>query len=165
MSTTEIKENVYWVGAVDWNIRDFHGYSTYKGSTYNAYLVMDEKIALFDTVKSNFKRDLIHQIYQVTDPKKIDYLIVNHVEMDHSGSLPEMMELIQPELPPLIPIGQFSEPTKAFLRLNQERKILLLTTPLNNSIRPGAATAEKIFLLLMNNGTSRAMPTRRRQRL
>jgi len=97
MSTTEIKKNVYWVGAVDWNIRDFHGYSTYKGSTYNAYLVMDEKIALFDTVKSNFKRDLIHQIYQVTDPKKIDYLIVNHVEMDHSGSLPEMMELIQPE--------------------------------------------------------------------
>ncbi len=97
MSTTEIKENVYWVGAVDWNIRDFHGYSTYKGSTYNAYLVMDEKIALFDTVKSNFKRDLIHQINQVTDPKKIDYLIVNHVEMDHSGCLPEMMELIKPE--------------------------------------------------------------------
>ena len=55
----KLKRNVYWVGALDWNIRDFHGYSTPKGTTYNAYLVIDEKIALFDTVKSPFKKDLI----------------------------------------------------------------------------------------------------------
>ena len=59
MSVTEIKENVFWVGAVDWDIRDFHGYSTEKGTTYNAYLVKDEKSVLFDTVKSNFSDDLI----------------------------------------------------------------------------------------------------------
>lgn len=106
MGTTEIKKNIYWVGAVDWNIRDFHGYSTYKGTTYNSYLVMDEKIALFDTVKKGFKSDMIHQIYQVTDPKKIDYLIVNHVEMDHSGSIPEMMEIIQPEKLFCSPMGK-----------------------------------------------------------
>jgi flavorubredoxin len=51
MNTPEIKDKIYWVGAIDWNIRDFHGYSTYKGTTYNAFLVKDEKIALFDTVK------------------------------------------------------------------------------------------------------------------
>ena len=64
MGTTEIKENVYWVGAVDWNIRDFHGYSTEKGTSYNAYLVMDDKIALFDTVKKGFQSDLIHHTLQ-----------------------------------------------------------------------------------------------------
>ena len=97
MSVREIKENVFWVGAVDWNIRDFHGYSTDQGTTYNAYLIKDEKIALFDTVKRNFKDELLFHIGEVTDPEKIDYIIVNHVEMDHSGSLPEMIDLIKPE--------------------------------------------------------------------
>ncbi|MEN8134084.1 MAG: flavodoxin domain-containing protein [Thermodesulfobacteriota bacterium] len=97
MSVREIKENVFWVGAVDWNIRDFHGYSTDQGTTYNAYLIKDEKIALFDTVKRNFKDELLFHIRELTDPEKIDYLIVNHVEMDHSGSLPEMIDLIKPE--------------------------------------------------------------------
>lgn len=97
MSVREIKENVFWVGAVDWNIRDFHGYSTDQGTTYNAYLVKDEKTALFDTVKRDFKDELLFHIQELTDPGKIDYLIVNHVEMDHSGSLPEMIDLIKPE--------------------------------------------------------------------
>ena len=97
MTTREIKENIHWVGAVDWNIRDFHGYSTYKGTTYNSFLVMDEKIALFDTVKKPFKQELIDHIRELTDPEKIDYIIVNHVEMDHSGSLSEMIDLIKPE--------------------------------------------------------------------
>jgi flavorubredoxin len=97
MKPVEIKDKVYWVGAIDWNIRDFHGYSTYRGTTYNAYLIMDEKIALFDTVKKNFYSELLHHIQQVTDPEKIDYLIVNHVEMDHSGALPEIIERIKPE--------------------------------------------------------------------
>lgn len=93
----EIKNGIHWVGAVDWSVRDFHGYSTNKGTTYNAYLVMDEKVTLFDTVKKSFKNDLLHCIYKVIDPSKIDYLVVNHVEPDHSGSIPEMMEVIKPE--------------------------------------------------------------------
>ncbi|HMK35025.1 MAG TPA: flavodoxin domain-containing protein [Desulfomonilaceae bacterium] len=93
----ELKEGIHWVGAIDWNIRDFHGYSTNKGTTYNAYLVMDDKVTLFDTVKKPFKQDLVHCIYKVVDPSKIDYLVVNHVEPDHSGSVAEMMEIIKPE--------------------------------------------------------------------
>jgi flavorubredoxin len=97
MQPVEIKKNIYWVGALDWNIRDFHGYSTPEGTTYNAYLVIDEKVTLFDTVKKPFKNELIENISKIIDPKRIDYLVVNHVEMDHSGSIPEMVELIEPE--------------------------------------------------------------------
>jgi flavorubredoxin len=97
MNTPEIKENIFWVGAIDWNIRDFHGYSTYKGTTYNAFLVKDEKIALFDTVKKTHMGELVHHIKQLVNPTDIDYLIINHVEMDHSGSLPEIVDLIKPE--------------------------------------------------------------------
>src|SRR5210317_873756 len=97
MNTPEIKDKIYWVGAIDWNIRDFHGYSTYKGTTYNAFLVKDEKIALFDTVKKSHFNELVHHIKQLVDPTDIDYLIVNHVEMDHSGSLPEIVDLVKPE--------------------------------------------------------------------
>ena len=88
---------MHWVGAVDWHIRDFHGYSVNKGSTYNSYLVLDEKVTLFDAVKKPFKSDMLHNIYKVIDPGKIDYLVVNHVEPDHSGSIPEIMEAIKPE--------------------------------------------------------------------
>jgi flavorubredoxin len=106
MAPVEIKDNVYWVGALDWNIRDFHGYSTPKGSTYNAYLVIDEKIALFDTVKKPFKNDLIERISRIIDPKRIDYLVVNHVEMDHSGAVPEIVELVGPEKVVCSPMGK-----------------------------------------------------------
>ena len=97
MKVCEIKKDIYWVGAVDWNVRDFHGYSTYKGSTYNSFLIMDDKITLFDTVKREFKGDLLHHIKTIINPSKIDYIVVNHVEMDHTGSLPEVMELVKPE--------------------------------------------------------------------
>ncbi len=97
MKAQEIKKDIFWVGAIDWNIRDFHGYSTYKGTTYNAYLVKDEKIALFDTVKKSHISDLLHHISQLTDPTSIDYIIVNHVEMDHSGALPEIIARVKPE--------------------------------------------------------------------
>jgi flavorubredoxin len=97
MQDVEIKPGIFWVGAIDWNIRDFHGYLTPKGTTYNAFLVMDEKNALFDTVRAPFKRDLIRHISHVVDPSKIDYLVVNHVEMDHSSCLPEIVELCRPE--------------------------------------------------------------------
>ncbi len=69
-TTTEVRKGINWVGAVDWTVRDFHGYSTYKGTTYNSFLVLDEKVTLFDTVKKPFKMDLVHNLYKVIDPKK-----------------------------------------------------------------------------------------------
>lgn len=106
MRTTELAKGIYWVGAIDWDVRDFHGYSTYRGTTYNAFLIVDEKITLFDTVKSSHIEDLLRHIRAIVDPEKIDYLVVNHVEMDHSGSLPEMMEIIKPEKLICSPMGQ-----------------------------------------------------------
>ncbi len=97
MPPVEIKDKIYWVGAVDWDIRNFHGYSTEKGTSYNNFLIMDEKIALFDTVKKPFRSDMLHNIRRLVDPTKIDYLIVNHVEMDHSGCVPEVVDLVKPE--------------------------------------------------------------------
>lgn len=97
MRSIEITHNIYWVGAVDWSIRDFHGYSTPEGSTYNAFLVGDEKTALLDMVKKPFKTDLLRHIGQVMDPREIDYIVVNHVEMDHSGALPEIVDVIKPD--------------------------------------------------------------------
>ena len=93
MVNVVLKEGVNWVGVVDWNIRDFHGYITRRGSTYNAYLISDEKIALVDTVKSAFSNELIEHISELTSLEKIDYIIVNHVEMDHSSSLPIIAKL------------------------------------------------------------------------
>ena len=93
MVNVVLKEGVNWVGAVDWNIRDFHGYNTNRGSTYNAYLIRDEKTALIDTVKNQFCDDLIAHITELTSFDKIDYIIVNHVEMDHSSSLPTISKL------------------------------------------------------------------------
>ena len=97
MQVYEIKKDIYWVGAVDWTVRDFHGYSTYEGTTYNAFLMLGEKNVLFDTVKKNLCSDLVHRIRTVIDPEKIDYIVVNHVEMDHSGSLPQIVDLVKPE--------------------------------------------------------------------
>ena len=88
MTKTTLAEGITWVGVVDWNIRDFHGYETRRGTTYNAYLIEDEKTALIDTVKHVFSGELIRKIREFTDLEKIDYLVVNHVEMDHSSSLP-----------------------------------------------------------------------------
>jgi anaerobic nitric oxide reductase flavorubredoxin len=88
MSNTSLAEGINWVGVVDWNIRDFHGYVTRRGTTYNAYLIQDQKTALVDTVKHSFSNELIQNIYEIINPEKIDYIIVNHVEMDHSSSLP-----------------------------------------------------------------------------
>ncbi len=99
MKPIEIAKDIYWVGAVDWNIRDFHGYSTDSGTTYNAYLIMDEKVTLIDTVKKEFVDELISMISQIIDPKKIDYVISNHTEMDHSGGLPRVMHKIGEDKP------------------------------------------------------------------
>ena len=93
----QISEKVHWVGAVDWTIRDFHGYTTKRGSTYNAYLVMGDKITLIDTVKAPFKHEMLSRIAHMIDPKEIDYIISNHSEMDHSGCLPAIIREINPE--------------------------------------------------------------------
>ncbi len=106
MHPVEIKKDIYWVGALDWQIRDFHGYSTPKGTTYNAYLAVDQKVALFDTVKKPFTGELVQNIKKIIDPARIDYLVVNHVEMDHSGAIPEMIELIKPEKVFCSPMGK-----------------------------------------------------------
>ncbi|MCX6113356.1 MAG: FprA family A-type flavoprotein, partial [Proteobacteria bacterium] len=92
-----IKDDLYWVGVIDWGLRDFHGYSTEKGSTYNAYLLKDEKVILFDTVKAAFNLEMMERISSIVSPDKIDYIVVNHVEMDHSGSLPLVIDRIKPE--------------------------------------------------------------------
>ena len=74
----------------DWAVRDFHGYQTEKGATYNSYLIMDEKITLIDTVKAPFAEDLLHNISQVTPLENIAYIVINHVEPDHSGAMPAL---------------------------------------------------------------------------
>jgi len=106
MSTTELAKGIYWVGAIDWDVRDFHGYSTYQGTTYNAFLIVDDKVTLFDTVKDSHTDEMLSNIKKIIDPSKIDYLVVNHVEMDHSGSLPVIMELVKPEKLICSPMGQ-----------------------------------------------------------
>ena len=95
-----IKNNVYWVGKVDWELRKFHGdeYSTHRGSTYNSYLIKEEKIALIDTVWAPFSKEFVANLSKEIDLNKIDYVIANHAEIDHSGSLPELMRRI-PDTP------------------------------------------------------------------
>ena len=99
MKSMEIAKGVYDVGVHDWNISDFHGYSTPFGTSYNAYLIVDEKIALIDTVKRSFTDELLYNISKVVDPKKIDFVVSNHTEMDHSGSLARVMHRIGEDKP------------------------------------------------------------------
>jgi anaerobic nitric oxide reductase flavorubredoxin len=95
-----VKNNIYWVGKIDWELRKFHGdeYSTHRGSSYNSYLIKEEKVALIDTVWKPFSKEFIENLAQEIDLKKIDYIIANHAESDHSGALPELMRRI-PETP------------------------------------------------------------------
>ena len=92
-----VSENVWWVGAVDWHVRNFHGYLTGRGTTYNAFLVIDDKITLIDTVKSGFEAEMLERISTVIDPQKIDYIVSNHAEPDHSGALNEVIAAVKPE--------------------------------------------------------------------
>ena len=93
MQAIQVKPGIYWVGGIDWDLRYFHGYVTPRGSTYNSYLIVDEKVVLVDTVKHYLADEMLARIASVIDPEKIDYVLVNHVEMDHSGSVPKVMEI------------------------------------------------------------------------
>ncbi|MCG6931388.1 MAG: flavodoxin domain-containing protein [Desulfofustis sp.] len=106
MGNKELANGIHWVGAIDWDVRDFHGYSTLAGTTYNAFLIIDEKITLIDTVKRSHFDDLMFQIRELIDPETIDYLIINHVELDHAGSLSDVVEAIKPEKLICSPMGE-----------------------------------------------------------
>ena len=96
----QISQHVSWVGKVDWELTRFHGdeYSTHRGSSYNSYLVRDEKTALIDTVWQPNDREFVSRLKQEIDLKTIDYILMNHNEIDHSGALPELMREI-PDTP------------------------------------------------------------------
>ena len=98
MKPVEIASGIYQVGVIDWTIRDFHGYSV-PGTTYNAFLIVDEQVVLIDAVKKDFADQLLANIREIIDPKKIDMVISNHTEMDHSGGLPRVMHAIGEEKP------------------------------------------------------------------
>lgn len=93
MNSLEIKKGIYWVGAIDWDLRNFHGYLTPKGTTYNAYLIIDKKVVLIDTVKNYLADEMFGRIKSIIDPSKIDIVVSNHSEMDHSGALPQVMKI------------------------------------------------------------------------
>jgi len=92
-----VTDRVYWVGARDWEVREFHGYRTSRGTTYNAFLILADKVTLVDTVKAPHRREMMARIRSVLEPSKIDYIISNHSEMDHSGCLPETIAAVKPE--------------------------------------------------------------------
>ena len=95
-----IKNNVYWVGKIDWELIRYQGYkySTHRGSTYNSYLIKEIKTALIDTVWEPFAKKFVENLANEIDLHKIDYIIANHGEKDHSGALPELMRHI-PDTP------------------------------------------------------------------
>ena len=89
--STELRPGIDQVGYVDYNVRDFHGYDTRLGATYNAYLIRDEKVALIDTVKTPFAAQLKRNVASLVDLEKVDYLVCLHAELDHAGALPAMV--------------------------------------------------------------------------
>lgn len=135
LEAQQIKPDIYWVGALDWNERHFHGYSTERGITYNAYLIIDEKVTLIDTVKAKFQDELMQRISNVIDPAKIDVVIANHVEMDHSGSLPAVARAC--------PNAKFYCSTKAvgeFAKHYQEAGIEFVPVKTGDTLNIGART-------------------------
>jgi flavorubredoxin len=87
-----IKGNIHWVGSIDWNLRNFHGYLTPYGTTYNAYLIVDEKPTLIDTVKYYGFEEMLSRIKEVIEPARIKYIVSNHAELDHSGSIAKLLK-------------------------------------------------------------------------
>lgn len=97
MERYQVKDEVWWCGAIDWNVRDFHGYETPRGTTYNAYLILDEKVALVDGCREGFGPEMLTRVRGCCSVRPVDYLVINHVEPDHSGALPWLIERLRPE--------------------------------------------------------------------
>ena len=93
MKGIELKEGIYWVGAIDWAVRDFHGYETPRGTSYNNYLIKDEEPTLVDTVKYDFADLMIKNIKGIMDPRAIRHVIINHIENDHATGIDRIMHL------------------------------------------------------------------------
>lgn len=89
----ELRKGIYWIGAIDWEIRNVHGYVTPRGTTYNAYLVVDEYITVIDTVKRSHAQEMIRRIKEIIDPQDIDYVVSLHAELDHAGAIPDLLEV------------------------------------------------------------------------
>jgi flavorubredoxin len=94
LKAIQIKPDIYWVGAVDWAVRDFHGYVTPRGTSYNNYLIMDEKVTLIDTVKYDFSKITIDNIRSLIEPSRIENIVINHIEPDHASSIDKIMTLV-----------------------------------------------------------------------
>jgi flavorubredoxin len=114
----QVSSNVFFVGARDWNVRNFHGYTTGRGSTYNAFLIIDEHITLIDTVKAPFVDEMMARIASVIDPEKIDYIISNHSEPDHSGALAEVINRVKPSR--VIASSMGAKTLKAYYNIDTE---------------------------------------------
>jgi flavorubredoxin len=88
---TKLTDGIHWIGAVDWNARDFHSFTTERGTSYNAYLIQDAQTAVIDTVKEEFTGELLHRLRQLTDPSEVSYIVCNHAEPDHAGGLAQLV--------------------------------------------------------------------------
>lgn len=139
MKPVKLKENIYWVGGIDWDLRNFHGYLTQRGSTYNAYLVVDEKITLIDTVKYYLYDEMMERISAVVDPSRISYIVSNHVEMDHSGSLPMLKDVAKNAVVLTSPNGEKG------LRLHYKKDLNLQVVKTGDTVKTGSRTLS--FLL------------------
>ena len=108
MKPVEIKPDIFWVGAVDWQCRDFHGYAlSPNGTTYNAFVIKDEKVTLFDTVKASHSGEFFCNVaHVVEDFESVDYMVVNHLEPDHAGAVVEAYERCKPEKVFISPMGK-----------------------------------------------------------
>ncbi len=145
MKPVEIAKGIYDVGVIDWTIRDFHGYSTHMGTSYNAFLVVGEKIVLIDTVKKSFADQLLRNIARIVDPAKIDVVISNHTEMDHTGALPYILSKVGKETPVYCSgmgkrtsPGTFRSPSTS--RRSRRARISYWETGPSASSKPGCST-------------------------
>jgi flavorubredoxin len=91
-----LRDDIWWAGAIDWDVRDFHGYETPRGTTYNAYLILDEKVVLVDGVRAGFGPEMLARVRGCCGTRSVDYLVINHVEPDHSGAIPWLVEQLEP---------------------------------------------------------------------
>jgi anaerobic nitric oxide reductase flavorubredoxin len=92
-----LRDDIWWVGAIDWDVRDFHGYETPRGTTYNSYLILDDKVALVDGCRDGFGPEMLARVMGCCSGRPVDYMVINHVEPDHSGAIPWLLERLRPQ--------------------------------------------------------------------